>query len=155
VAGVVVGALDVFGLETGDTAALVGVFNLGDRTAALGLPAPVAVEVTAGVAWSVTGGGWTVVGTLACSPPPAASAAIDGSNRGMRSPASEVLGAGPIAAPMATPRASIPAAKAVATRSDGRRGMPEPEGGEGVSGGVVMDWIGWGNRHAGLAFCIN
>ncbi len=40
----------------------------------------------------------------------------------MGEPANEALGAGPIAAPTATPMASIPAAKAALARSEGRRG---------------------------------
>jgi hypothetical protein len=41
---------------------------------------------------------------------------------GMGAPANDVLGAGPIAAPTATPMASIPAANAALARSEGRRG---------------------------------
>jgi hypothetical protein len=41
---------------------------------------------------------------------------------GMGEPANEALGAGPIAAPTATPMASIPAASAALARSEGRRG---------------------------------
>ncbi len=84
------------------------------------------------------GGGCTAVAVLVsvvCALPPPASAAIAGSSSGMRSPASEVSGAGPIAAPTATPSASIPAASAAATRGEGRRGGPLTVG-VGVSGVV-------------------
>ena len=88
----------------------------------------------------------------------------------MRSPASEVLGAGPIAAPTATPRASIPAASIAMARGEGRRGGPGARGegrpggpgelggpgglgagGVGVSGVVVKGLVGWGASGLGSA----
>ena len=61
----------------------------------------------------------------------------------MRSPAIEVLGVGPIAAPTATPRASIPATSTAVARGEGRRGTPEAGVvGVGVSGGVVIGLLG-------------
>ena len=97
---------------------------------------------------------------VVCAPPPV-SAAIAGSSSGMRSPASEVSGAGPIAAPTATPIASIPAASAAATRVEGRRGGPLGSGGVGVSGGIgTCGWfglveVGHANRRSGSRFRIN
>jgi len=131
--GVVVGGLDVCGAGVGEETVLDGGFDLVDRVVASLTPLALA-DVTAGVAWGVTGGGWTVVVALVWAPVPAAArAAIDGSNSGMRSPAREALGAGPIAAPAATPRASIPAASAAVARGEGRRGTPGAVG-VGVSG---------------------
>jgi hypothetical protein len=63
------------------------------------------------------------VEVLAWAPEPAAArAAIEGASMGRGEPANEALGAGPIAAPTATPMASIPAASAALARSEGRRG---------------------------------
>jgi hypothetical protein len=99
----------------------------------------------AGVAVSATGGGWTlpvvVLGCLAVPTPSIRSST--GSGR-PDDPAKEALGAGPIAAPTATPIASITAASAAVTRSEGARrgGLPVLEGdsrlprvGFGSSGG--------------------
>jgi hypothetical protein len=114
----VVGALEVCWFEVGDTPALGGVFDWGVCAAALVL-APV---FAGGVAWGVTGGG-AMAEVLVWAPEPAvARAAIEGASMGMGEPANEVLGAGPIAAPTATPMASIPAARAALARSEGRRG---------------------------------
>jgi hypothetical protein len=136
----------VRGAEVGDTTTLAGVFDLADCVAPPGWagpnpPARAVGDVDAGVVWDVTGGGWTAVVMLGWAPVPAVSAAIDGSNSGMRSPANEVLGAGPIAAPMATPSASIPAVRTAVARGEGRRGGLGV-GGVGVSG-VVVNCLGW------------
>jgi hypothetical protein len=105
-------------LEVGDTLALDGVLDLGACAMALVL-APV---LAGGVACGVTGSG-AVAEVLVWAPEPAAArAAIEGASMGMGEPANEVLGAGPIAAPTATPMASIPAARAALARSEGRRG---------------------------------
>jgi hypothetical protein len=79
------------------------------------------------------------VGVLAWTPEPvAARTAILGSSVGaMRWTANEALGAGPIAAPTATPMANIPAASIALERSEGRRGA-RWVGGMGVSGMVAM-----------------
>ncbi len=97
------------------------------------------VDGTAGVAWGATGGGSAAVVAPAWPPVPAvARAAIDGSSSGMRSPASDALGAGPIAAPTATPMASIAAASAAATRTEGNRGTPGAGAGRGVGVSGVL-----------------
>lgn len=70
----------------------------------------------------MTGGGATGAVLVRAPEPVAARAAIEGASTGMGEPANEELGAGPIAAPTATPMASIPAASAALARSEGRRG---------------------------------
>jgi hypothetical protein len=77
----------------------------------------------AGVASAVTGGGWTAPVAL-CAALVAAIRASELISTGRLELARDELGAGPIAAPTAAPRTSIPAAKAVVTRSEGRRGTP-------------------------------
>jgi hypothetical protein len=85
----------------------------------------------------VTGGGATGA-VLAWAPEPAAArATIEGVSMGMGEPSKEALGAGPIAAPTATPMASIPAVRAALVRSEGRRGACLV-GGVGVSGTVAI-----------------
>jgi hypothetical protein len=75
----------------------------------------------AGAAASATGGGWTlalpVVLWRAAAPTPSIRSST-GSGR-PEDPAKDVLGAGPIAAPTATPIASITAASAAVTRGEG------------------------------------
>jgi hypothetical protein len=144
----------VFGVEAGDTVALGDASDFdGCGVAALDLPAPADVCVVAGVIWGVIGGGWTVA---VLAPLPAlltACAAIAGSSSGICSPASDESAPptpGPIAAPTAVPRASIPAASIEVTRREGRRRMltTGPGGGEfaGVvepaAGGEVSDVVG-------------
>jgi hypothetical protein len=98
----------------------------------------------------------------------------------MRSPASEVSGAGPIATPAAAPMASIAAASIAVTRSDGRRGALgagdvatggepaadpgvrptssgrwSPVAGVEVSDVAVMGLGSAGSRRVGRAFSIN
>jgi hypothetical protein len=69
-----------------------------------------------GVAAGVTGGGWTG----ACRPTPAASSG-GSSCPSPAAPAKDVLGAGPIAAPTATPIASMTPARAAVTRGESER----------------------------------
>lgn len=123
-----VGAGDTFVLAVGDTLARAGVFDLGACTAGL-----VLAPVLAGVAWGVTGGGCTPAVLLWPLESAAVSAAMDGSSMGMPWPANDGVGAGPIAAPTATPMASMPAVNAALTLNEGRRGCRM-----GVSGGVVI-----------------
>ncbi len=140
-----VGALAALGAGVGVAAALGAAFEVFVAA----LDAPALADEAAGVGCGVTGGGCTAAAVLVlvvCVPPPPASAAIAGSSSGMRSPASEVSGAGPIAAPTATPIASIPAASAAATRVEGRRGGPLGAGSGGVSGGVGNGGVGWVDR---------
>lgn len=133
-----------------------------------------------GVASGVTGGGWTAAVVL-CAALVAAIRASEESSTGRLELASEGLGAGPIAAPTATPRASIPAASMALTRSEGRRSARvagaagtsdapagdaglvadvesvESAGGAWVSGGVVI-YLGQGRTETGApgaAFFIN
>ena len=80
--------------------------------------------VAGGVACGVAAGGWTVLAGLARAP------TNDGSRGASWPTAKEALGAGPIAAPTATPSASIAAARAAVTRGDGARK-------EGTSGSQV------------------
>jgi hypothetical protein len=121
------GVLVALGAGAGIAAAL-GVVDV--FAAALDAPAAVLGDEAAGVGWGVTGGGCTAAAVLVlvvCAPPPPAIAAIAGSKRGMRSPASVESAPptpGPIAAPTVTPSASIPAASAAVTRVEGRRGGP-------------------------------
>jgi hypothetical protein len=118
---------DVLGVGVGDTPALDGVFDLGACVPALVLGSVL-----------VRAGGLTTIALGRAPEPAAVSAAIDDGSMGiMRLPANDALGAGPIAAPTATPIASIPAASAALTRSEGRRGA-RWVGRVGVSGGVVI-----------------
>jgi hypothetical protein len=86
----------------------------------------------AGVACRLTGGGWTAAGlelSLGC-------AVSVGSSGSSWPRANEELGAGPIAAPTATPIASIAAASAAVIRAEGMRGGDFPGiRGEGVPEG--------------------
>jgi hypothetical protein len=75
----------------------------------------------AGVAWGLTGGGCTGA-VLACAAAwLCARAASEAINRGSRPLAREAWGAGPIAAPTATPITSIVAASAALARVEGSR----------------------------------
>src|SRR5271155_4006671 len=70
-----------------------------------------------GVACGVIAGGCTPA-VLACPPPE--PAIRDGSSSGTRAaPANDALGAGPMAAPTATPTPSMSAARAAVMRGDG------------------------------------
>jgi hypothetical protein len=78
----------------------------------------------AGVAVSATGGGWTLavaVVVLGRAPAPMPSARSSTGSGKPDGPAKDVLGAGPMAAPTATPMASIAAARAAITRGEGAR----------------------------------
>ncbi len=101
--------------------------------AALDFMVPGRVGLAAGVAGEVTAGGWTVVVVLGGAPLPVTPrATIDGSSSGIDSPAnieSAPPTPGPIAAPTATPSASMPAASMAATRVEGRRGASRVGGG--------------------------
>ena len=142
------GVFVVLGVGVGDAVALDGAFDFVAWVLAPDddLPEPVLADVTAGVACGVTGGGWTVALLALVGAPRLAIAAMELSTSGMRSPASEVSGAGPIAAPTATPIASIPAASAAATRGEGRRGGAGDIGGSGVG----MSWVVGGVVGIGL-----
>ena len=86
--------------------------------------------VAGGVACGVTAGGWTAV-VLDLAPAPLS----DGSRGTSWPTAKEALGAGPIAAPTATPIASIAAASAAVTRGEGAR-----RGDFGFSGMLFIEW---------------
>jgi hypothetical protein len=108
------------GVEDGFVSDAAGALSLEpvEACAPVLVPAPApALDALAGsgVGCGVAGGGWTAVAGLE----PAATS--DGSS-GVSSPtANDALGAGPIAAPTATPIASIAAASAAVTRGDGAR----------------------------------
>ena len=86
----------------------------------------------AGVAVSATGGGCTLAAPVVLWRAAAPTPSIRSSTGNGRpdDPAKEALGAGPIAAPTATPIASITAASAAVTRGEGasRGGLPAREG---------------------------
>jgi hypothetical protein len=114
-----------------------------------------------GVASALTDGGWTGL-TALCAALLAAIRASELISTGRLGPARDALGAGPIAAPTATPRASIPAASIAVAREEGRRGGPLGAGGVGVSGGLGngqpgLGWSRWVTRTGvpGHAFFIN
>jgi hypothetical protein len=106
-----------------------------------------------GVASALTGGGWTGA-TVLCAALLVAIRASELISTGRLELARDALGAGPIAAPTATPRTSIPAASVAMAREEGRREAPEAGRGSsaepwlvvdmGVSGVVVknLDWSG-------------
>jgi hypothetical protein len=72
------------------------------------------------VAAAATAGGWTLAVLVVAAGRPAAPTPTGRSGRGSPdAPAKEALGAGPIAAPTATPIASIAAANAAVTRGEG------------------------------------
>ena len=103
-----------------------------------------------GVAWGLTGGGWTGAAAGCAAAWLCARAASEAISRGRRPLAREACGAGPIAAPTATPITSIVAASAALARVEGRRralgavaegdadGAGVPAGGLGVWGVSVI-----------------
>ena len=101
----------------------------------------------AGVAWGLTGGGCAGA-VLACAAAwLCARAASEAINRGRRPLAREAWGAGPIAAPTATPITSIVAASEALARVEGSRrtrGCACARGGAGAAGGSPGDSGVWG-----------
>jgi hypothetical protein len=90
-----------------------------------------------GVASAATGGGWTGA-TALCAALLAAMRASELISTGRLGPARDGLGAGPIAAPTATPKASIPVANIAVAREEGRRGTPEAGRGSSVESWPVV-----------------
>jgi hypothetical protein len=96
-----------------------------------------------GVASAAAGGGWMVPAVL-CAALLAAIRPSELISNGRLGPARDGLGVGPIAAPTAKPRTSIPAASIAMAREEGRRGTlgasapPSAESSPvmGVEGGV-------------------
>jgi hypothetical protein len=119
-AGAGVASSEVDELEPGVAAAPEG--------AAGGFAALAARDSVGGEGLGRTGGAVAPVGGGLVLAWPAA-AISEGSSSGRRdAPAKEALGAGPIAAPTATPIASIPPASAALMRGEGVRGKPEGDG---------------------------
>jgi hypothetical protein len=85
---------------------------------------PLFLVGVASAASALTGGGWTGP-TALCAALVAAIRTSELISTGRLGPARDGLGAGPIAAPTTTPKASIPAASIAVTREEGRRGTPE------------------------------
>ena len=107
---------------------------------------------TADGAWGAAGG-WTAALPARPLPAPCARAASEASSRGRRwaisagLPAKEASGAGPIAAPTATPRASITVASTALARADGKRSTlaGADTGGDVGAGDAAVGDVGvWG-----------
>jgi hypothetical protein len=77
------------------------------------------LRLRAGVASGVAAGGVAAAAAARCAALEAASRDSEASSAGRLGLALETLGDGPIAAPSATPTASIAAANAAVTRTDG------------------------------------
>jgi hypothetical protein len=104
----------------------------------------IVVVLAAGVAWRLTAGGFVVLAVVAgvCAASTRARAAIDAISAGsfcttLPLPASELAGAGPIAAPTPTPTVSIATASAALARNEGRRVRLLAIGGDAVGASLT------------------